>query len=555
MKYFSKKRQLSCDVSHVSEGMSFIQSSLEECGIERKRIARILLLTEEVLVKLIGQCPKDTKDFVWIHVISFFGETRIRIWGKGAKLEVSEAMADLIDADDPEAEEVIRNIVLKAYQNDLNMKYRNGTNTVNIHVAASRYKQLILTLGALVLGVLVGVVLKAFASQTCMEFMSNNLFSPVSTMFLNAIKFVVAPLVFFSIASCIGDYGDMKALGRIGGKVIGTYLITSFLAILLGAAVYSIFKIGEPALAKAVMDTASATIEKSATASTSVKDMIMGIIPSDIITPFLKMDMLQVIFIAVLLGFVAKRIGQYSENFCKALNSGNAVFSEATAIIIKFMPISVFCSMAKMVLSLDVKNLLKVLTWPAVIYFADILMICVYGLLLLIFGRLNPITFLKKFFPAMVSAFSMSSSSATIPVSIEMCEQRLGIAKKIYSFSIPLGATINMDGSCITQMITALFLAKVFGVPITIPLMFSIALTILVLSVGAPGVPGGVLVCLALLLPKYGIPAEGISLIMGFYSLVGMMQTCVNVTGDAAVTTIVAKSENLIDMEKFNSLL
>lgn len=553
MKYFSKTKRFLCEEKSVVGGMDFIQAALEECGTDRKKIVRVLLLAEEILVKLVSQYQEKAKDSITIQVSSVLGETRIHIKGKGEKLEIPESVASLEDSDDPEAEEVIRNIVLKAYQDDLDMKYRNGVNSVTIRVAASRYKQLILTIGALILGVLVGAVLKAFASQSCMDMLSDNLFSPVSTMFLNAVKFVVAPLVFFSIASCIGDYGDMKALGRIGGKVIGTYFATSFLAIIIGTGVYSIFKIGDPALAGAVTDSASSAIANGAAVSTSVKDMVIGIIPSDIITPFLKMDMLQVIFIAFLLGFATKKIGQYSEPFRMALNTGNAVFSQATAIVIGFMPVSVFCSMAKMVISLDVKNLVKVLTWPAVIYFADILMICIYGLILLIVGRLNPLTFFRKFSPAMISAFTMASSSATIPVSIEMCGKRLGIAKKVYSFAIPLGATINMDGSCITQMISALFMAKIFGIPITMSLVVSIALTIFVLSVGAPGVPGGALVCIALLLPQYGIPVEGISLIMGLYSLVGMMQTCVNVTGDATVTTIVARSEGLIDLEKFRS--
>lgn len=554
MIYFSKKKQIPYDIQCVPDGVSFIQSSLEECGSERKSIIRMLLLTEELLVKLIGSQTKESEGSVWIQVTSIFGETRIRIWGKGEKLEIPESMTSLADADDPEAEEVIRNIVLKAYQDNMDMKYRNGINTVSIRVTASRYRQLLLTLGAMVLGIFTGIILKMFVPQTFTAILSDDLFSPVSTMFLNAVKFVVAPLVFFSIASCIGDYGDMKALGRIGAKVIGTYFFTSLLAVFLGAGIYGIFRIGDPALAGAVTDAASSAIEKSTAVSTSAKDMIMGIIPSDIITPFLNMDMLQVIFIAFLLGFTTKKIGQYSETFRTALNTGNAVFSQATAIIISFMPLSVFCSMAKMIISLDIKNLLKLLTWPATIYFADILMICVYGLLLLIVGRLNPVTFFRKFSPAMLSAFTMASSSATIPVSIEICKDRLGIAKKVYSFSIPLGATINMDGSCITQMISALFMAKIFGVPMTMSLVFSMALTIFVLSVGAPGVPGGALVCIALLLPQYGIPVEGISLIMGLYSLVGMMQTCVNVTGDATVTTIVAKSEGLMDMEKFKNV-
>lgn len=553
MKYVSKKKQLPYDIQCIEEGISFIQSGLEQCGAERKSTVRVLLLVEELLVKLIGQCQEGTKDKIEIQVISAFGDIRIRILGKGKKLEIPDSMISIADADDPEAEEVIQNIILKAYQDSLEMKYKNNRNMVTIHVASSQYSQLILTLGAMVFGVLTGILLKAFTSQACMTFLSDNLFSPASTMFLNAVKFVVAPLVFFSIASCIADYGDMKALGRIGGKVIGTYFITSFLAIFLGVLVYGMFGIGDPALAGAVTDAASSTIEKSAAVSASVKDMVLGIIPSDIVTPFLNMDMLQVIFIAFLLGFTAKKIGQYSDPFRMFLNTGNAVFSQATAIVIGFMPISVFCSMAKMILALDVQNLLKVLTWPAVIYFADILMLCVYGLILLVVARLNPITFFRKFFPVMLSAFTMASSSATIPVSTEVCGKELGIAKKIYSFSIPLGATINMDGSCMTQMISALFMAKIFGVPITTSLICSIALTIFALSVGAPGVPGGALVCIALLLPQYGIPVEGISLIMGLYSLVGMMQTCVNVTGDATVTTIVAKSEGMLDLAKFRS--
>ncbi|MGN1183895.1 MAG: cation:dicarboxylate symporter family transporter, partial [Oliverpabstia sp.] len=257
MKYFSKTKRFLCEEKSVVGGMDFIQAALEECGTDRKKIVRVLLLAEEILVKLVGQYQEKTKDSISIQVSSILGETRIHIKGKGDKLEIPESVASLEDSDDPEAEEVIRNIVLKAYQDDLDMKYRNGVNSVTIRVAASRYKQLILTIGALILGVLVGAVLKAFASQSCMDMLSDNLFSPVSTMFLNAVKFVVAPLVFFSIASCIGDYGDMKALGRIGGKVIGTYFATSFLAILIGTGVYSIFKIGDPALAGAVTDSAS----------------------------------------------------------------------------------------------------------------------------------------------------------------------------------------------------------------------------------------------------------------------------------------------------------
>jgi Na+/H+-dicarboxylate symporter len=205
-----------------------------------------------------------------------------------------------------------------------------------------------------------------------------------------------------------------------------------------------------------------------------------------------------------------------------------------------------------MMIAMDIKDLLNVFLWVPVIYIGDILMIVIYLLLLLIFTGLNPIKFFGKYYPAMVSAFTFASSNAALPTSIKQCDE-LGISPRVYSFTLPMGATINMDGSCITLMITSLFFAKIFNVNVTSSVLLSLFIAIIVLSLGSPGVPGGNLVCIALLVPQIGIPAEAISLIMGLYPLVGMMQTCANVTGDAVVTTIVAKRENLIDIEKFKS--
>ena len=153
---------------------------------------------------------------------------------------------------------------------------------------------------------------------------------------------------------------------------------------------------------------------------------------------------------------------------------------------------------------------------------------------------------------AMVTAFTLSSSNAALPTSVKQCDE-MGVSKNVYSFSLPLGATINMDGSCISLMITSLFMAKIFGIPVTGSVLTTIIIAIMVLSVGTPGVPGGNLVCMTLLLPQIGVPAEAVSLVMGLYPVMGMMQTCANVTGDAVVTTIVAKQENLLDMKKYNS--
>ena len=153
----------------------------------------------------------------------------------------------------------------------------------------------------------------------------------------------------------------------------------------------------------------------------------------------------------------------------------------------------------------------------------------------------------------MLTAFTFASSNATLPASMETCGRKLGISRKIYAFSLPLGATVNMDGSCVALIVSALFMAKIFGIPVTFPMMATLFVSIFVLSVGAPGVPGAALICVSLLLPQIGVPADAVSIIMGLYAIVGMMTVCVNVTGDAVVTLVVAKSEKQIDLDTFRS--
>ncbi|HAK58380.1 MAG TPA: hypothetical protein DCP06_05315 [Lachnospiraceae bacterium] len=299
-------------------------------------------------------------------------------------------------------------------------------------------------------------------------------------------------------------------------------------------------------------EVAADTIAKGEGADISIRDTLVNIVPSDIVTPFQNSDMLQIIFMAVVVGLAAAAIGIKKPGIKQGISSLNVLVSKLTSVIVAFIPLVVFCSMAKMMINMDLGDLAGVIKWIPVIYVGDILMIIMYGLILLIFTRLNPITFFKKYFPAMISAFTLSSSNASLPTSVKMCDN-LGIAGRVYSFSLPLGATINMDGSCITLIISALFFARIYGVEMSMSLIFSLALSIMLLSVGAPGVPGGNLVCIALIIPQIGVPAEAISLILGLYPIVSMMQTCANVTGDAVVTTVVAKHEKLLDSEKFNS--
>ena len=547
---------IQANINEIPVGVDYIRNSLQAKKVKSKDIIKAALSAEELLRVMIEHAAHP-EESISIKVTSFLGSAEIQLSCRGSAFALSEignaAHFELDAEDDAKSESVIRELLSRILNSNLSVTSRKGVNTATILVVKSKYRQLYLTIGALFAGLAVGLLMKALVPEAANAAISANLFTPVSTMFLNALKMVVAPLVLFSIASSLADFGDMRALGRIAAKVIGSYFVTSIIAIAIGGLVWFLFPIGNPALQEAVTDAAASTIAKGQGVSTSVLDTIVGIIPSDVITPFLKADMLQIIFIAAMIGIAVGAIADKLHSFKNILNDCYQVFSKITAMIIGVMPLAVFCSMAKMVLSMKLGTLASVLAWVPTIYLGDILMILVYALLILLVGRMNPLNFFKKYYPAMLTAFTFASSNSVLPTSMEICDRSLGISKRIYAFSLPLGATINMDGSCITQMVSALFMAKIFGIPVTSSTILTLALAIFVLSIGAPGVPGGALVCISLLVPQIGIPAEAISLIMGLYSIVGMMQTCVNVTGDATVTLIAARSENLLDLDIYNS--
>ncbi len=545
------RKLIFCTKEQIPAGVEFIRASLTRRKLPSKEIARALLSAEEVLARLVDNASGGGEQ-VAIEIGGLFGSVEIRFRARGSAFGAADIEKEILfEQEDEEANEVLRRMLDKLLGDRLQIKNANGVNHVLMRVRKSRYSGLIYTLLALMFGVLTGFAMHALLPDETAGSISAYVFSPVYTVFMNALKMIVAPLVFFSVASSIADFGDIKALGRIAVRVVAMYLCTSMIAIGVGLLTYRIFPIGDTSLASVVSSTAAAdTIAKGESVTISIKDTLIGVVPTDVVSPFQKADMLGIIFLAVVLGLSAASLGGKYPLAIELLTTFNAIFSKITAVLVKFIPLVVFCSMAKMMISMNLKSLLNVIVWVPVIYFGDFLMIGVYLILLLLLTGLNPLVFLARYYPAMFTAFSFGSSNAALPSSMKQCDE-MGVSPKVYSFSLPLGATINMDGSCISLMISTLFFAKIFGVAVTGGTLLTLFIAIMVLSVGSPGVPGGNLVCIALLVPQIGIPAEAISLVMGVYPIVSMMQTCANVTGDAAVTVIAAKHEKLFDIEKY----
>ena len=542
------------DKGRIPDALDFIREKLNEKKTNRKNLVKSLLAAEEILGKICEVAEEGTD--VIVGISGLFSDLKIKYSAKGGEFTVADIEQKLLfsgeTATDDRANEAMGGLLEKLFGSNLNIRCEKGRISVTQQVEKSPYKSLIVTITALILGILCGLFIQKYASEEVATFMTKSIFVPIYTVLINSLKMVVAPLVFFAIGNSIASFSDIKALGRIALKIVGIYVFTSVLAICVGLFTYTLFPIGNTGLAAAVdAEAAVETIAKGESATISIKDTLVGIVPTDIITPFQTSNMLQIIFMAVCLGLATAALTKAVPAAKDFVNAMDKVFSKITEVIVSFMPVLVFCAMAKMMATMDLSSFIHVIKWIPVVYFGDVLMVVVY-LLLLFFVGLNPFKFIGKYYPAMIAAYTLSSSNAALPSSIRQCK-KLGVSEKIYSFSLPLGATINMDGSCITLIISALFFAKIYGLPTTSTMLVQLFIAIIVLSVGSPGVPGGNLVCLTLLIPQIGVPAEAISLVIGLYPLISMMQTMANVTGDAVVTTIVAKSEKMIDTNTYNS--
>lgn len=541
---------VTADTTGIGQGMDYLQETLKSLRLKPKAVNRILLAAEESLVKLSSHT--DAGALLQIAVIRRLGTISIRLSSSGESFDLAENSSFGIPLEiedvDYDTEMAIRNLVLRSFQDNLKYKHKNHRNTIVITAKKSEKKALWMTLGALVLAIALGFLLKFAFPEFLTQGMDTYCFTPVKTMFLNALKMVVGPVVFFSIVSCISNFSNLAEFGKIGAKVMGMYLFTTFIAIGVGLGIFFLFQPGSPSM----LDSAQAAAASVETTSVSMLDTVINIVPDNFVLPFLNADMLQIIFIALLCGIAVGMIGDYSKPLKDFFEACNTLFLKITTLIIKFVPLAVFCSVISLILQTGTDTLLSLLGLMGAVIAGMACMIAVYCLLILVIARVNPLIFLRKYAPAMLTTFSLSSSSAAMPVNMQTCRDQLGISSKVCSFSIPLGATVNMDGSCIYLAVAALFLAKIYGVSLSGSEMFSLVFSILILSIGAPGVPGSAFICLSVLLVQIGVPVEAVGLLMGIDPILSMFRATSNTTGDAAVSLAVAKTEGLLDLNVYN---
>ncbi|MGL0960994.1 dicarboxylate/amino acid:cation symporter [Vibrio vulnificus] len=399
----------------------------------------------------------------------------------------------------------------------------------------------------MVAGILTGFAIRAlFADNGFVDaYIVNGLFEVGGKIFIASLKMLVVPLIFVSLVCGTSSLKDISTLGRMGGKTLAFYITTTAVAITLALTMGTVFQPGAGA------DLTAASSFKSAEAP-SLGQVIIDMFPTNPISAMAEGKTLQVIVFALLFGIAISAAGKPGERIAAIFSDLNEVIMKLVALLMNLAPYGVFFLMAKLFTGLGLGAIINLGEYFLVLT-ATLLIhgLVTYSLMLKGITGLNPLTFLKKMEDAIMFAFSTASSNATIPATMETVKNRLGVDNKIASFTVPLGATVNMDGTAIMQGVATAFIAQAFNIDLSMGDYVMVILTATLASIGTAGVPGVGLVMLAMVLNQVGLPLEGIALIMGVDRLLDMIRTAVNITGDACVSVIVAKSEGALDLDRF----
>lgn len=535
----------------IMEALEFLGAELPRKKVSEKDIIKTRLLAEECLFKLAKDAAEGTTFEIWIR--SVLGNVTTKIKCKGKEIDFSDALAlsgnDFKNAFDEEMDdsaiETIQNMLLKGFADKFKISRKKNMNYIDIITKKDPQMTLYITLSAIVLAVIIGLFMRLCLSETIYNGFCNNVLQPLKTIYMNLLSMIVGPVVFFSMITCMMQFSDMRSFGRIGGKTMGIYTFTSAIAAIAGIGIFYLIQPGTEGSFVSMItsqDTPNTTI--------SFLDTIIDIFPSNIVGSFYENNVLQILLMGLFVGVAANLIGEKGkvlQNFFEAMND---MFLEMVLLLAKLIPLITFCSVMILILTTGTDALISLLALIGTLLAGLVVMVFTYSIMIVLTAKVSPFPFLKRYIPTALNVFSLSSSSASMPLNMDFCKN-IGISQRVYSFTIPFGATINMDGAMIALMTGVLFMAKTFGVTIDTSHLILLIVSGMLLSMASPGVPGGSLVACTVLLKQMGVPMDCLPLVMVYLTVTDMICTVSNTTGDVAASVIVASTEKLLDKNKY----
>ncbi|MBQ8697451.1 MAG: dicarboxylate/amino acid:cation symporter, partial [Schwartzia sp.] len=437
--------------------------------------------------------------------------------------------------------------ILKAHRDKISHSWKKGENVISIRIHRSDSKTALHTLISLVLGVVLGIAMKAGLGAETIRWLGDNLFLPVETIFMNALLMVAAPLIFFSVTAGITGMSDTADIGRMGGKLLMISLAK--LAIMLGLAVFlGIWMGAMPELL--VMEAVDAS---SGGAAVSFRDVIMSIVPKNIITPFEGNNLLQVLFLALFFGMLLAKAAERAAWVRDFVSFCNRFFTDAMSTILPLMPVAVAASMAKLMMNTELAVLLLYGRIIGGTFVALLLVLIVCAVFLAVVGRLSPMPFLRKFLAFSILPLSLRSSNACLPDTLAFCSNKLGIEKKVAMFSVPVGIQFNMMGDGSYVVMLAILLRLTVGLPVGAEFLCSFFFTVLLLAFTFPSVQGAPILVMASIFGMAGVPASAVMLFIGIDPLIDGFCAVGNVAGNIVSSFLLARLEGKVDEEIYRA--
>lgn len=535
----------------IIEALEFLGAELHKKKVGEKDIIKTRLLAEECLFKMKSNESDKINFEIWIR--SICGSVTTKIKCKGKEINFKDAMAlsgtnfddAFDDGMDDNAVEMIQNLLLKGFADKFKISRKKNINYIDIITKKNPQMMLYISLAAIVLAVFTGLGMRLLLSESIYNGFCNLVLQPVKTIYMNLLSMIIGPVVFLSMATCMMQFSDLRSFGRIGGKTMGIYLFTSLVAGITGIGVFYIFQPGTEGLFVSMI-----TKQESVNTSISFIDTLVNIFPSNIVGSFYNNDVLQILLIGMFMGIVISLIGEKGRILQDFFEAANELFLKMVMLLAKLIPLITFCSVMILILTTGMDSLISLLTLIGTLLVGLVILIFTYSIMILLLAKVSPFPFLKRYVPTALNVFSLSSSSASMPLNMDFCK-KIGISQRVYSFTIPFGATINMDGLMVAFMTGVLFMAKTFGVTIESSHIFMLVVSALLLSMATPGVPGSAIVACTVLLKQMGVPMDCLPLVMIFLTITDMICTVSNTTGDIAASIIVASNEKLLDKDKY----
>lgn len=400
---------------------------------------------------------------------------------------------------------------------------------------------------SMILGFLIGIIINLYAATPLVkDILLDNIFYFGGTGFINLMKMLVVPLVFFSIVVGTASLSNSKKIGKISIEVIALYLFTTLVAVCLAILIGSII---QPGIGLNIVGT---EYTSNLTANVTLTDNLLNMIPSNPLGSLANGEIIPTIIFAIIVGLVLSSLQEETKLIKDFFTQANKVMIKMTLLVMKLAPIGVFCLMATTFANLGISGLIPLFKFVISVILAILIqLIIIYPILLFIFTRLSPIKFFKKFLSVMIFAFSSTSSNATIPLTLEKLSE-LGVSEEVSSFSIPLGATINMDGNAIMQGCAIMFATQAYGLDLGLSALITVIFTAVIASISAAGIPSAAIISMNMLFMSVGLPLDIITIILGIDHFLDLFRTTINVTGDAICTIIVSFRNKVLDVDVFN---